>query len=144
MNEVRIHKTGEPEIIQSSDGRLTLSVSIQFKRRAGRKQVTLPNGEPGLPRPWDTAPTAFQLALARGHKWLSMLESGEVSTMTEIAKREGIDNSYVSRMVNLTTLAPDIIDAILLNELPEHLTLFDLAVDPPALWDEQRARLENV
>jgi hypothetical protein len=86
----------------------------------------------------------LQLALARGHKWLAMLESGEVSTLTEIAKKEGIDNSYVSRMVNLTTLAPDIIDAILLNELPDHLTLFDLAVDPPALWDEQRARLENV
>ena len=141
MNEVRIHKTGEPEIIQSSDGRLTLSVPIQFKRRAGRKQVTLPNGEPGLPRPWDTAVTSLQLALARGHKWLAMLESGEVSTMTEIAKREGIDNSYVSRMVNLTTLAPDIIDAILLNELPDHLTLFDLAVDPPALWNDQRIRL---
>lgn len=73
-----------------------------------------------------------------------MMESGEVSTLTEIAKKEGIDNSYVSRMVNLTTLAPDIIDAILLNELPDHLTLFDLAVDPPALWDEQRVRLENV
>jgi hypothetical protein len=141
MNEVRIHKTGEPEIIQSSDGRLTLSVPIQFKRRAGRKQVTLPNGEPGLPRPWDTAATSLQLALARGHKWLAMLESGEVSTMTEIAKREGIDNSYVSRMVNLTTLAPDIIDAILLNELPDHLTLFDLAVDPPSLWEDQRARI---
>ncbi len=144
MNEVRIHKTGEPEIIQSSDGRLTLSVPIQFKRRAGRKQVTLPNGQPGLPRPWDTAATSLQLALSRGHKWLTMLETGEVSTLTEIAKKEGIDNSYVSRMVNLTTLAPDIIDAILLNELPDHLTLFDLAVDPPALWDEQRARLEIV
>ncbi len=141
MNEVRIHKSGEPEIIQSSDGRLTLSVPIQFKRRAGRKQVTLPNGEPGKPRPWDTAATALQLALARGHKWLAMLESGEVSTMTEIAKREGIDNSYVSRMVNLTTLAPDIIDAILRDELPDKLTLFDIAVDPPALWEEQRKRM---
>ena len=139
MNEVRIHKTGEPDIIKSSDGRLTLSVPIQFKRRGGRKQVTRPNGEPGLPRPWDTAATTLQLALARGYKWLAMMESGEVSTLTEIAKKEGIDNSYVSRMVNLTTLAPDIIDAILLNELPDHLTLFDLAVDPPALWDEQRA-----
>ncbi|MDD5478061.1 LacI family transcriptional regulator, partial [Rhodoferax sp.] len=104
-------------------------------------QVTLPNGEPGLPRPWDTAATSLLLALARGHKWLAMLESGEVSTMTEIAKREGIDNSYVSRMVNLTTLAPDIIDAILLNELPDHLTLFDLAVDPPSLWEDQRVRI---
>lgn len=141
MNEVRIHKTGEPEIIQSSDGRLTLSVPIQFKRRAGRKQVTLPNGEPGLPRPWDTAATSLQLALARGHRWLAMLESGEVSTMTEIAKRERIDNSYVSRMVNLTTLAPDIVQAILEDALPDHLTLFDLAVDPPSLWEDQRARI---
>lgn len=143
MNEVIIHKTGEAEVIQSSDGRLTLSVPIQFKRRAGRKQVTLPNGQSDLPRPWDTAATSLQLALARGYKWLAMLESGEVSTLTEIAKKEGIDNSYVSRMVNLTTLAPDIIDAILLNQLPDHLTLFDLAVDPPSLWEDQRKRLER-
>jgi len=47
----------------------------------------------------------------------------------------------VSRMVNLTTLAPDIVAAILDDALPNHVTLFDLAVDPPALWDEQRMRL---
>jgi hypothetical protein len=143
MNEVRIHKTGAPEVIQSSDGRLTLSVPIQFKRRAGRKQVTLPNGEPGKARPWDTAATALQLALARGHRWLAMLESGEAKSLREIAALEGVDNSYVSRMVNLTTLAPDIVDAILLNELPDHLTLFDIAVDLPAMWDEQRKRLTD-
>ena len=141
MNEVRIHKTGEPEVIQSSDGRLTLSVPIQFKRRAGRNQVTLPNGEPGKPRPWDTTGTALQLALARGHPWLALLESGDAKSLREIASLEGVDNSYVSRMVNLTTLAPDIIDAILQNELPDHLTLFDIAVDPPAQWDAQRARI---
>lgn len=144
MSGVHIQKTGAPEVSQSSDGRLTLSVPIQFKRRSGRKQVTLPNGEPGNPRPWDTAATPLQLALVRGHRWLAMLESGEVTTMTEIAKREGIDNSYVSRMVNLTTLAPDIVDAILLSELPDHLTLFDIAVDPPALWEDQRARIVEI
>lgn len=47
----------------------------------------------------------------------------------------------VSRMVNLTALAPDIVAAILDDTLPNHITLFDLAVDPPALWDEQRARV---
>ena len=83
----------------------------------------------------------MQLALARGHRWLAMLESGDAKSLREIAALEGVDNSYVSRMVNLTTLAPDIVDAILLNELPDHLTLFDLAVDPPAMWEEQRARL---
>ena len=54
---------------------------------------------------------------------------------------EGIDNSYVSRMVNLTTLAPGIVAAILDDTLPNYVTLFDLAVDPLALWDEQRGRL---
>lgn len=43
-------------------------------------------------------------------------------------------------MVNLTTLASDILAAILDNPLPNHLTLFDLAVDPPVLWEEQRKR----
>ena len=141
MNEVRIHKTGTPDVIQSSDGRLTLLVPIQIKCRSGRKQVTLPNGEAATPRPWDTAATPLQLALARGHRWLAMLESGEVKSLKEIAAREGVDNSYVSRMVNLTTLAPDIVDAILQNVLPDHLTLFDIAVDPPALWEEQRRRV---
>ena len=70
-----------------------------------------------------------------------MLESGEVTTLTEIARREGVDNSYVSRMVNLTTLAPDIVEAVLLNALPDHLTLFDIAVDPPPLWEAQRLRI---
>ena len=141
MSEIRIQKTGEPDVIEASDGRLTLSVPIQIKRRSGRKLVTLPTGETTKARPWDTAATPLQLALARGHRWLAMLESGEAKSLKEIAAREGIDNSYVSRMVNLTTLAPDIIAAILDDAMPNHVTLFDLAVDPPALWDEQRARL---
>jgi hypothetical protein len=46
---------------------LTLSVPIRIKRRSGRKLVTLPSGDAVKPRPWDTAPTPLQLALARGH-----------------------------------------------------------------------------
>ena len=141
MSGLHIHKNGIPEVIELSDGRLTVSVPIQFKRRAGRKQITLPNGETGEPRPWGVAPNALQLALARGHRWLAMLESGQVSSLREIAAREGVDNSYVSRMMNLTVLAPDIVEAILDDTLPDHLTLFDIAVDPQAPWKEQRYRL---
>jgi hypothetical protein len=61
--------------------------------------------------------------------------------LTEIAKREGLDNSYVSRMVNLTTLAPDIVEAILDDTLPDNITLLELAADPPVLWGEQRGRI---
>lgn len=138
MSEIRIQKAGKPDVIQASDGRLTLSVPIQIKRRSGRKLVTLPNNEAVKARPWDTATTSLQLALTRGHRWLAMLESGEVKTMRELAVREGVDNSYVSRMINLTLLPSWTVAAILDDTLPGHITLFDLAVDPPALWDEQR------
>ena len=141
MSDIRIQKTGEPDILQTSDGRLTLSVPIQIKRRSGRKLVTLPNGETAPVRPWDVAPTSIQLALARGHRWLAMLESGEAKSLKEIATREGIDNSYVSRMVNLTTLAPDIVAAILDETLPPGVGVHELAISPPVLWEEQRSRI---
>ena len=67
-----------------------------------------------------------------------MLETGVVKSLRELARREGVDSSYVSRMVNLTALAPDIVAAILDETMPPEVTLFDLAVDLPALWVEQR------
>ena len=49
MSDIQIRSTGTTEVIQSSDGRITLSVPIQIKRRSGRKQMTLPNGQSGQP-----------------------------------------------------------------------------------------------
>ena len=51
--------------------------------------------------------------------------------MKEIARRERVDDSYVSRMVNLTTLAPDIVAAILDETLPSEIMLFELAAGTP-------------
>ncbi|ONF43314.1 hypothetical protein BTO32_11570 [Marinobacter lutaoensis] len=138
--QIELTQTGDPKVLEASDGRLSISVPIKLKRRSGRRLITLPDGEVQEPRPWDTEPTPLQLALARGHRWLAMLEAGEVRSLREIAEKEGVDNSYVSRMVNLTILAPDIVAAILDDQVPPHLTLFDLAVDPPRLWEEQRRR----
>ncbi len=102
--------------------------------------MTLPDGEAMQPRPWDDTPTPIQLALARDHRWLAIVESGEARTLTEVAEREGMDRTYVSRMVNLTTLAPDIV-VILDETLPPEVTLFDLASGTPLLWEEQRTKL---
>jgi len=90
MSDIRIHQTGEPAVVEASDGRLTLSVPILIKRRSGRKLVTLPNGEPAPVRPWDTAPTALPLALARGHRWLALVTSAKVKSLREIARWEGV------------------------------------------------------
>ena len=134
MNEILIDRNGRTKVIAASDGSLTGTVPIRIKRRGFRKTVTLPDGDGLQYRPWDTEPTPLQLALARGHRWLAMLESGEVGSMKEIAPREGSDGSYVSRMVNLTTLAPDIVAAILDETLPFEVTLFELAAGTPLVW----------
>ena len=66
MSDTRIQPTGQPEVVEASDGRLTLTVPIAIKRRSGRKLVTLPNGEPAPVSPWDTAPSPLQQVLTRG------------------------------------------------------------------------------
>jgi hypothetical protein len=143
MSEILIDRTGQPEVIAASNGSLIVTVPIRIKRRGSCKIVTLPDGDNVQTRPWDATPTPLQLALARGHRWLAMLESGEAKSMKEIARHEGVDDSYVSRMVNLTTLAPDIVAAILDETLPPEVTLFELAAGTPALWEDQRGRVRS-
>ena len=143
MSDIRISRDGEPDLISASNGSLTVSLPIKLIRRGKCKEVTLPAGTTVQPRPWDDTPTPIQQALARGHRWLGMLQSGQAQSLTEVAEQEGMDRAYVSRTVNLTTLAPDIVAAILDETLPDHVTLFDLASGTPLLWEEQRALLRE-
>ena len=142
MNEIEIKSNGQRETYESSDGVMSIRVPIKITRRGGRKLVKRPCGEL-IGRPWDQKSTVLQLALARGHRWLRMFESGRFGSLKEIAKHESIDASYVSRMINLTTLAPEIVEAMLDDSLPGHITLFDLAVDPNLLWYGQLEKIRN-
>jgi hypothetical protein len=137
MSARTIKPTGEPDVMADSSGQVTITIPYDFRTRSGRKLVQLPNGEMLTPKQMQEEPTPLQQALVRGHRWLAMLESGEVTTMREVANREGVDNSYVSRMINLTLLPPWAIAAILDDKMPDNITLLELASDPPALWEEQ-------
>ncbi len=143
MSDIRLDQNGAADLIAASNGSLTVSLPIKLIRRGKCMAVTLPDGTTIQPRPWDDTPTPIQPALARGHRWLEMLQSGQAQSLTEVAEQEGMDRAYVSRMVNLTTLAPDIVAAILDETLPDHVTLFDLASGTPLLWDDQRALLRK-
>lgn len=143
MSDIRIDQNGAADLIAASNGSLTVSLPIKLIRRGKCMAVTLPDGTTIQPRPWDDTPTPIQQALARGHRWLEILQSGQAQSLTEVAELEGMDRAYVSRMVNLTTLAPDIVAAILDETLPDHVTLFDLASGTPLLWDDQRALLRK-
>jgi hypothetical protein len=88
MSEILIDRTDQAEMTTASDGSLTVTIPIRIKRRGLRKAVTLPDGVGLDSRTWDTTPTPLQLALARGHRWLALLESGEAKSMKDLAMRE--------------------------------------------------------
>jgi hypothetical protein len=70
-----------------------------------------------------------------------MIESGKYASSAELAKAEKVNDSYLSRILRLTLLAPDIIQAILTGRQPSTLQLDELLKPLPAAWDQQRAKL---
>jgi hypothetical protein len=125
----------------SKDGRTaTVSIPVTFLQRSGRKQILTPRGA----APWSPAPrvdTALVKAVVRAHRWRQMLEGGQYASSAELAKAEKVNDSYLSRILRLTLIAPDIIEAILTGRQPSTLQLDDLLKPLPATWAQQRSAL---
>jgi hypothetical protein len=125
----------------SKDGRTAMvSISVSFLHRSGRKQILSPLGT----APWSPAPrvdSALVKAVVRAHRWRQMIESGKYASSAELAKAEKVNDSYLSRILRLTLIAPDIIEAILAGRQPSTLQLDELLKPLPAAWDQQRSNL---
>jgi ribosome-binding protein aMBF1 (putative translation factor) len=67
-----------------------------------------------------------------------MLEAGRYRSAQEIADAEKIGRSFVSRLLRLTMLAPDIQEAILEGRQPKGMQLEELTRGMPGAWGEQR------
>ena len=71
-----------------------------------------------------------------------MLDEGVYTTVSEIGDADNISKSYVSRILRLALLAPDIIKAILAGKADQSLMLEQLERPLPARWEEQRTLLK--
>ena len=101
--------------VSADDGTITGHVPLTF--------VT-PDGAPWAPRP--RVDNAMVKALARAFRWRMMLDTGVHATLEDLARAKGVAPSYVSRVLRLTLLAPDIVEAILDGRQPAGLQLDDL------------------
>ena len=88
---------------------ITVHVPFRLVKRGGRKEMVMPT-DVSPQRKTDN--TLFK-ALARAFRWKRMLESGEFTTIAELAKREEIAPSYMTRVLRLTLLAPHIVESVL-------------------------------
>jgi hypothetical protein len=123
----------------SDDGRtLIVRVPMAFAKRGGRKLIVSPDGTSTVPITRRRVDNTMVKALARAHRWQRLLESGEYSSVTEIAAAEKINRSYVCRVLRLTILAPDLIEAILDGRQPSTVTLAALMKPFPVTWQQHQ------
>ena len=119
----------------------TVTVHIPFRlvKRGGRKEMQMPEGASSTRKMDNT----LIKALARAFRWKRMLESGEFTTIAELAEREGIAPSYMTRVLRLTLLAPDIVETILDGGQCPEFTLAR-AVEPFTFdWTRQLDRCDS-
>lgn len=123
-------RPGEPAVIE-------ITIPIELKRRRGRKQIILPPGASARASHEESLDPVV-IAVARAHQWRNCLESGRIASISELAKSQKLDGSYVHRILSLTALSPEII-ANIVNEKGAGYSLAKLTKGFPAMWSQQEA-----
>jgi hypothetical protein len=96
----------------SCSSKVTIHIPIRLQRRGGRKLIMTPEGA-AVPARKPSRDETLIKALVRAHRWRRRIESGQVKSITDLAEQEGVTDAYVCRILPLTSLAPDIVEAIL-------------------------------
>ena len=118
---------------------LVVRIPMRFQRRGGRKRIVAPDGSEIVPTSKPQPDGTLIKALARAYRWQRLLEGGEYATLAEMADAERISRSYVSRILRLTLLAPEIVDCILDGGPTAGLARL---LEPfPVEWEKQREQL---
>ena len=126
----------------SADGEtITVHIPLRFLKRGGRKRVVTPDGAEWAPRP--RVDNAMVKALARAFRWRKMLDEGVYATLEDLARAKGVAPSYVSGIMRLTLLAPEIVEAILDGRQRSELQLDNLLEGFPLEWSQQADGMGN-
>jgi hypothetical protein len=111
---------------------LVVRIPMRFQRRGGRKRIVAPDGSQIVPSSKPQPDGTLVKALARAWRWQRMLDDGVYTSVSEIGYAENISKSYISRILRLALLAPDIVEAILAGRMDQGLMLERLEQSLPA------------
>ena len=133
----------KPKPVVSKDGRsVTVRVPLTFRQQGGRKLIVVPGGaEPTRPSPNAYERDAMVKALARAFRWRRLLESGDFASISELAKAQEVNFSYMCRVLRLTLLSPKIVESILDGGASSELPLSVLLQPNSLAWDEQELKI---
>jgi hypothetical protein len=117
---------------------------MRFQRRGSRKRIVAPDGSEIAPTMKPQPDGTLVKALARAWRWQRLLDEGLYTSVSEIGDAENISKSYVSRILRLALLAPDVVEAILAGRTDQGLMLEQLERPLPASWKEQGALVHTL
>jgi hypothetical protein len=123
---------------------LVVRIPMRFQHRGSRKRIVAPDGSELSPATTSQPDTTLVKALARAWRWQRMLDEGVYTSVSEIGDAENISKSYVSRILRLALLAPEIVEAIFAGETDQGMMLEQLERPVPASWEEQRLALRCI
>ena len=128
--------------VSDSGEMLSVQIPLRLRKRGGRKLMVVPEGATLYEPPRARVDNALVKAIARAHRWRRLIESGEYTSITELAAAEKINQSYVCRILRLTLLTPEIVEAIL-DGRPSKTNFSAIFIEPfPIEWDAQRLRFQ--
>jgi site-specific DNA recombinase len=119
-------------------GAITVEVPVRFRRRGVEAKLAILDQQDSAAEP----DANLVKALARAHDWFGRIVRGEANGIGDIARAERLCRTYVTRIVCLALLAPEIKRAILEGRQPTELTakrLIRSAFKIPLLWTDQIA-----
>jgi site-specific DNA recombinase len=127
------------EAIDPQEAVLVRDVPLRIKRRGVEMRLVI---EGGSANPTTPDPVLLK-EIRRAHRCFEALVSGQVGSVAELATLEEISDRYVSSVLPLAFLAPDIVEAIAAGRQPSDLTAHRLirAVDLPIAWSAQKQLL---
>ena len=123
---------------------ITVRVPLAIRKRGGRKVVVSPDGQPIAAQIRPHVDNTLLRAVVQAFHWKSQLESNQFGTVSELAAAEGLNGSYVSHVLRLTLLAPEIVEAVLHGRQPATVQLQPLVRSIAADWVEQTKALLKV
>lgn len=143
-------EVGEKDIKHSGPGQaggsvmaepdtLRVHIPLTLRNRGGRPRILPPKEiEVAMDRGQDAR---LLRAIGRAWDWRRRLERGDVNTIADLAREEGISDRYVSRVIRLAWLSPSVLERLVLRREPTVLSIFDLCGVAELPWAEQPGRV---
>ena len=113
------------------NGNVKITIPMSFRNCAGRKRIVTPDSETSFTDPMITN-------IPRAFRWQTLIDEGKFSNVHELARALGKDDGYVSQIIRLTLLSPEIIHAIIAGTLEKDIGIEQLKQAMPLMWDDQK------